>query len=108
MLRQLLDIQAQQRAEAERFHAEFEAEMAEMTAKREAAMRERLIERGVPEEAARGTEEGWEKRMEETRRESARRIEAARQKDAEYKEQLLAELRTQSDLLRQIAERLGR
>lgn len=78
--------------------------LADMNKEREEKMKVKLEERGAPTE---GTEEDWQKRLDEARQKSRENMELVREKDLKYKEELLQELRTQSDLLTQISEKLG-
>ena len=71
-------------------------------------MKKRLEERGLPPEGLEGTSGEWERRREAASRRSLENLETLRERDETYKVELLAELRTQSEILRQIAERLER
>jgi hypothetical protein len=108
LLQRLVEIDQTQRAESERFREEMEARREKMNEEQNESKTKRLVDLGLTPEDAALPEEDWEVRHAEAQRNAHENIERARQKDEEYKEQLLAELRTQSDLLRQIAEKLGR
>lgn len=108
LLAQIVQMDTERQAQAKKSEAEMEERMAAMKAKREEAMKTRMEERGLTGEAASASDEDWEARITQSRRQTEQNLEFMREKDREYKEQLIQELRVQSDLLRQIAEKLGR
>ncbi len=108
LLQRLLDLDADRKASTAAAKEKFDAMKTKMNADREETMRKRLEAEGLSAEDAAIPEEEWEARRKEAQRRSQENIETARMKDAEYKQTLLEELRTQSDLLRRIEERLAR
>ncbi len=92
LLKQILDMHAQQKAESEKQKADLEKSMAEMKEKYKTD----------------DSEDDWEKRIQETREKTKTRLEESKQRELQFKTELMDELRTQSDLLRQIAEKLER
>ena len=108
LLRRLVEIEAEQRELAAKTRLEFEEKKAAWTQENKDKMRDLLVERGVPKEVAEIPEVDFEKRRGETLRRSKENMESALAREKEYKTQLLEELRTQSELLRLIAERLDK
>jgi len=106
LLQRLVAIEDERKAEAERYRAESDFSLAEMKKKTDESMAQRLKERGLSEDAAAGGDEDWDKRFKAVQQKSRENMDAMRVKDEQYKEQLLQELRTQSDLLKQIAKKL--
>jgi hypothetical protein len=107
LLRKLVEIDEERRAENERAMKELEARRPMVELHNE-ALEERLKRMGIESEAAEVGENDWEKRLQEANRKTMENIETASARERQYKDELLAELRTQSDLLRQIVEKLGR
>jgi len=107
LLQQLVASEKAQKEEAERSRAEFETKFGDLSAKREETLKSKLGQRGLPSDLIDTPEEDWEKRINEARQKSKENLELMRQKDEQYKEELMQELRIQSDLLKQIAEKLG-
>lgn len=108
LLRRLVEIEAEQRELAAKTRLEFEEKKAAWTQENKDKMRDLLVERGVPKEVAEIPEVDFEKRRGETLRRSKENMESALAREKEYKTQLLEELRTQSELLMLIAERLDK
>ena len=108
LLHTILQNDAEQKARSAEAIEEIEKKSAEIDTKFSEPMKERLRKEGLPEEAIEGTQEDWEKRRREAQRKSRENIEASQKRHEQYQEELLTELRIQSDLLRQIAERLAR
>jgi hypothetical protein len=106
LLQRFLKVEEERAAEAAEAKAKFDKEMAEMEASRKEKMRSALIERGLPEDAA-DLDADFEARLREAQKESQIRLEEAKVRDQDYKEQFLAELQQQTELLRQIAEKLA-
>lgn len=106
LLQRVLDLSEQRKSDSERGMVDFKAQMEAMKTKREEAMKTRLEEREVPTEVASADEEEIESRRKAALHRSQENIATMQARDREYKERLLAELSTQSDLLRRIAERL--
>jgi|GEM_PF-5743954 len=109
LLKQVLDADAARKAEAEKQRAEFETQMGglkERTSARTGAPRK---EAGAEDaDSAGDPDEDWEKRLKDAREKSRERMEQSAVREREFKAQLLEELRTQTELLRQIAERVVR
>jgi hypothetical protein len=108
LLRTILQNDAEQKARSAEAIEEIKKKGEKIDANFEEQRKKRLRDAGLPEEAVEGTEDDWEKRRREAQRKSRENIEASQKRHERYQEELLAELRTQSDLLRQIAERLAR
>jgi len=108
LLRQLVEIDAQHRQDAEQSKAKLDEINKDLENKRKERLRKFAAEKGLPAEVAEGEEEDWQKRLEETRRRSKENIELGKAKELEFREQLLAELRKQSELLQKIEARLSR
>lgn len=107
MLRRLLEIDEEQKKQSAEVKARLEQKKAELTNHREERDLKEREKLGLPPEGA-VTEEQIQQRRDEAMRRAKENAEVAREKFEKYREELLTELRTQSDLLRQIAERLGR
>lgn len=107
LLRRLFELEEQNRLEAEKSRIEFEKLMEKTREEQDAGINERLVEVGVADSASMGSMDSWQQRSTEATRAAQQNIDEARAMDQEYKDALLAELRKQSDLLRQIAEKLG-
>lgn len=108
LLQQLVDFQTRQEAESKRAKEEMDARMAEMETKRKENTRRLMEGLGVQTHDAALSETDLDEKMASVREEGKRRIEEVRQIESTFRDQLLAELRAQSELLRQIFERLGR
>ena len=106
LLAEFVRLREEDRAEAERFRRETEEVTAKIEADGNRFLTEQLEKRGLPAELAEGTEAEWERRREEATRRTTENMTTLRDRDAEHKAAILAELRVQSDLLRRIAERL--
>lgn len=102
LLKQMLEMNAAQKAEAERAQAEFEKSMQSMRFSMKA-------EGGEPEtsDEADDSPAKWERRMKEVQERARKNIEELQAKDQQFKAELLRELAVQSELLNRIAERLG-
>ncbi len=105
LLRQLLESDAEAREQSKASRERLNAFREDLDAKREERRKTRLREDGFPEDAS---EDDLDARRKEAHRRSEENIAVSREREARYREELLQELRVQSDLLRQIAERLER
>jgi hypothetical protein len=90
LMRRILEIEDERKRQEERSRIELEE------------MQERIKAR--TEEAE---EDDWEARIRESQEEAAKASLEMKEKDEMYKQQLMTELQTQSELLRRIAEKLG-
>jgi hypothetical protein len=108
LLKRVVEIDQENRARSEAMRKENDRMHAEMDAKRKASMRSSLQELGLSVEDSDPSDDSWEERMKEVQRLSREKVELARKKEEHYRDQLLEELRIQSDLLKQIAEKLDR
>lgn len=106
LIGRVLQLHEEQRAEGERMMAGHDERMAELRAKADAAMAESLKEHGATDEEAVGSSEEWEARRTAATRRTEENLETLRQRNEAHREELLVEMRTQTDLLRRIAERL--
>jgi len=107
LLRELAEAEAKVRADAEVKSAEFKEKMAKMAEEREAKQRELMKERGLPENELGTSDEDFDKRRKEAQERLNTNALAVRERESKFKDEMLAELRIQSDLLRQIGEKLG-
>lgn len=107
LLRQVIEINRKREEEHARSKVELEATFTASKQKREEALAAGLRAHGHPDEIAEGSDEDWEKRMAEAQSRARENMEASRKKAEEHKDALLEEMRTQSELLRKIAEKLG-
>jgi hypothetical protein len=107
LLQRLIEINEEQRVRSEELKKDNEVRMKALKDKSDAAMKEHLIKRGLSPEDA-GSEEDWKTRAEEARKMSKERLEASQQQTLQFRTEMLQELKTQSDLLRQILEKLER
>jgi len=94
LIRQLLEREAAAKAESERFLQESRSRLAE-------------IRGAKPNEAPEDLFADMDARRKEATAKAQENLKVATQREADFKDELLAELRIQSDLLRQIAEKLG-
>jgi hypothetical protein len=100
LLKRILDLEAERKVEAEQARVEAEKSMKDFDLG--------MGRIGSPGSLVENDHADWEKRFAETQKKSRERIDAATEKDREYKADLLGELAIQTALLRQIAEKLKR
>ena len=107
LLARLLEIDEIQRVESEEKRKEWAEDREQREEDRNERMREKLRERGVSEELLQGDNVDWEKRLQEVQEQQKKRIEEAKEREQKYKDDVLDELRAQTELLNRIAEKLG-
>lgn len=107
LLQRFFDMRQQDKEAAEKHRLEHESWKAEQDENFQAGLREKLQERGAELEGFDGTMEDWEARMKAVRTQAKEKLEVEKVKERAYKDRMLEEMQTQSDLLRRIAERLG-
>lgn len=90
LMRRILELEEERKRQEERSRIELEE------------MQERIKARTEEVE-----EDDWEARIRESQEEAAKASLEMKEKDEMYKQQLIVELQTQSELLRRIAEKLG-
>lgn len=106
VLHELLDIERQRKVDNEKARTEFIVNQAEREQKRAEKMKQALIERGIPEGEASIPEDVFEKRAEAAREKSNENIKIMEQRNLQFRDDVVAELKIQSEILRQIAARL--
>lgn len=107
LLRRLFELDEKQKAENEEALKGFNFRMEEMKSKRDKKLNEELSKKGPEEEALQGGGTDWEARFKSVSEKSRVNLEEMREQDRAYKESLLHELRLQSEILKQIAGKLG-
>lgn len=109
VLHELLILEREKEKEREKNAAslkDFKASWAERKEKLDEKMKGVLVDRGVPEEAAEVTEDDWEKRSQAVQQKSRENLAVMSERTSRFNEELIAEMKIQSDLLRQIAAKL--
>ena len=107
LLRKLFEIDEQNRAQADESRASLKKQMEEVRARQAEAAKSPSTDLSVQEPAPSGAPQDWETRQKVATESGKARMEEMRALDQKYKEEVLEELRKQSEILKQIAERLG-
>lgn len=107
LLRRVVEIENERRAEAEKQRVEFEEMQKQTEATRSESFRTMLQDRGLSGEVLDLEGTNFDERFAEAQRKTEENLKAMREQDEMYKNSVLQELQTQSDLLKQIAEKLG-
>ncbi len=106
VLHELLELDRRRKEESSKSMEEFKAKQAEREQKRAETTKQNLIERGVPEDVASISEDDWEKRAKEVRQKSTENLKVMEERHSTFRDDVVAELKIQSEMLRQIAARL--
>lgn len=107
LLRQFFDWDREQKAERERMEARWKADEERREAESKSFMADALKSKGVSLDGLDLTDENFEAKIKEIREKSQRNLEESKARELAFREDLLAELKIQTDLLNQIKEKLA-
>ena len=106
LLKRVLELDAEHRLETEKRIKELDDQRKEIKRRRQDEIAARLIEDGFSEADAHLSDEEWKERRWEAEKSAREQLIEAREREAKFRDELLSEMRAQTEVLRQIAERL--
>lgn len=108
LLKQFFEWNEEQKAERAGAEEKFKVDQMRWSEEQKEWKAKALREKGLDVDGLDLDDETFKAKFNEIREKSRRQIEEAKKREIRYREELMAELQTQTSLLRQIAEKLGR